>query len=226
MSSKKIIQDQIRVYRDNFVENKDNSLGTFQNDRVTQYMRFERILRPFKDILNENISFHDFGCGCADMYEYMQQQSIKVNYSGTEIIQEMIDHAKLKFPGIKVENRNLLEETVQDKYDIVAFSGGLYLPGNIDKKEWEKYVFDIIGKMWEMSTIGISFNLLSTYSTYKSETLFYADPKEMFDYCCKNMSRFVSLDQAYPLYEWTIAVFRKEYIQIRYKQAELQKYLK
>ena len=226
MSTDKIIQDQINTYRDNFLGNKESSLGTFQNDRVTQYMRFENIIKPFKDVLNENVSFHDFGCGCCDMYDYMLKNNIKSKYSGTEIIQEMIDHARQKFPGIELLNRDVLKENVTDKYDIVVFSGGLYLPGNIEHNEWRKFVFDIINKMWDMSRIGISFNLLTTYSTYKNDNLFYIDPKEMFDYCLTNFSRFVSINHSYPLYEWTINVLRKEYIQKTYQQPELQKYLK
>lgn len=226
MSNDKIIKDQIKIYRDNFLKNKDSSLGTFQNDRVTQHMRFEYIIKPFKNFLNKNISFHDFGCGCSDMYEYMLQNNIEVQYSGTEIIQEMVEHARQKHPEIDIFNRDLLKDPIVDKYHIVVFSGGLYLPGNIPHNEWEKYVFEIINKMWEMSTIGISFNLLSTYSTFKNDNLFYFDPNKMFDYCCKHFSRFVSIDQSYPLYEWTISILKKEFIQEQYKQPELKKYLK
>jgi hypothetical protein len=226
MNGDKIIQDQINIYRDNFLANKDSSIGTFQNDRATQHLRFERILKPFNDIITKEITFHDFGCGCCDMYDYMIQNNIACKYSGTEIIQEMIDHAKQKFPDIELYNRNVLKEKVTDKYNLVVFSGGLYLPGNIPQNEWKTFVFDIIHKMWEMSTVGISFNLLSTYSTYKDDRLFYMDPNEMFDYCCKHFSRFVTLDQSYPLYEWTISIFKKEYIQEKYPQPELIKYLK
>ena len=226
MNSDKIIQDQINIYLNNFLVNKDSSLGTFQNDRVTQYMRFEHILKSFKYLLNETVSFHDLGCGCCDMYDYMLQNNIKSNYSGTEIIQEMIDHARQKFPGIKLNKRDILKENVPEKYDIVVFSGGLYLPGNIEHEEWSKFVFDLINKMWDICNIGISFNLLSTYSTYKNSQLFYIDPKIMFDYCINNFSRFVTLDHAYPLYEWTITVFKKEYMQQKYKEVELQKYLR
>lgn len=226
MSADKIIQDQINTYRDNFLVNKDSSMGTFQNDRVTQYMRFEHVIKPFKEMLNETVSFHDFGCGCCDMYDYMLKNNIKSKYSGTEIIQEMIDHARQKFPGIELYNRDVLKENITDKYDIVVFSGGLYLPGNIPHSEWKKFVFDIIHKMWDMSNVGISFNLLTTYSTYKNDHLFYIDPKDMFDYCCTYFSRFVTIDHAYPLYEWSISVFKKEYMQQKYQQPELQKYLK
>lgn len=226
MNSSKIIQDQVNTYLKNFLENKDSSLGTFQNDRATQYQRFEHIIKPFKEILNENVSFHDFGCGVCDMHHYLNLQGIKHDYSGTEVIQEMVDHAKQKYPGIKVYNRDVLKEEVTDKYDIVVFSGGLYLPGSIPHKEWEVFVYQIIHKMWEMSKIGMSFNLLTTYSDYRNDHLFYIDPKEMFDYCIKNFSRFVTLDHSYPLYEWTITIFKPEYIKHKYNQPEFKKYLK
>jgi len=226
MKSSKIIEDQINTYKDNFLQNKDSSLGTFQNNRETQYLRFEHIIKQFKNILNKDVSFHDFGCGVCDMHEYLNQQGIEHDYSGTEVIQEMIDHAKEKFPGIKLYNRDVLVEEVKDKYDFVVFSGGLYFPGSVPKNEWEIFVYKIIEKMFDMATIGISFNLLTSYSTFQDDHLFYVDPKIMFDYCCNNLSRFAILDQAYPLYEWTITVFKKEYMQKKYNHPAFQKYLK
>ncbi len=226
MDSKKIIEDQIRIYKDNFIENADSSLGTFQNDRATQHMRFEHIIKPFLDIMNEKTTFHDFGCGSCDMYQYLADRNIKVDYSGTEVIQEMIDYAEKKYPGIKVYNRDVLKEKVTDKYDLVVFSGGLYFPGAVPKEEWKQFVFDIIDSMFEMCTIGISFNLLTTYCDYQVDHLFYLDPKEILDYCIKKHSRFVNIEHSYPLFEWTVSMYKKEYIKQKYPQPEFQKYLK
>jgi hypothetical protein len=226
MNIKKIIDDQRKTYVDNFIKHKDSSLGTFQNDRATQYLRFERIIKPFREILNDNVSLHDFGCGVCDLHQYLLNEGIGHDYSGTEVIQEMVDHAKGKYPGIKVYNRDVISNPVPDKYDIVVFSGGLYLPGSVPGDEWEKFVYKVLDTMWNMSNIGISFNLLTTYSDYRRPDLFYVDPKEMFDFCVTRMSRFVTLDHSYPLYEWTIAVFKPEFMKKRYTQPEFQKYLK
>ncbi len=220
MNSSKIIEDQIKTYRDNFLIHKDSPLGTYQNDRTTQHLRFERIIRPFRTILKEDVSFHDFGCGVCDLHQYF------INYSGTEVIDEMINHARIKFPGIRILKRDILLEPDPEKFDIVVFSGGLYLPGNIPLDEWRKFVFAIVDKMFDSCKVGISFNLLSTYNTYQGPNLFFLDPREMFDYCCKKFSRFVQLDQSYPLYEWTVSVFRKEFILEQYPQQEFAKYLK
>jgi hypothetical protein len=226
MDSKKILLDQIDTYLNNFILNKGHSTGTFQNDQITQYMRFKHVIEPFREILNENITFHDLGCGSCDMYEYISKNNIKMRYSGTEIIQEMIDYAKFKYPGIELFNRDILNDNINDKYDIVVFSGGLYLPGSIPRLEWKEFVYEIIKKMWNMSNIGISFNLLTTYSDYKQNHLFYVDPREMFDFCLNNFSRFVKLDHAYPLYEWSISVFNQDYISNKYNEPELKKYFK
>jgi len=226
MNSKKIIEDQILIYRDNFLKHKDSPLGTYQNDRETQHLRFEYIVKNFVDILNENISLHDLGCGVCDLHDYLNKKNIKHIYSGTEVINDMVTYARLKYPDIEILNRDVLMDSIQNNYDIVVFSGGLYLPGNINHDEWRKFVFHIVNKMFEMCNIGISLNLLSTYNTHQDKNLFFLDPKEMFDHCCTKMSRFVSIDQCYPLYEWTITVFRKEYILERYPQPEFLKYLK
>jgi len=44
---------------------------------------------------------------------------------------------------------------------------------------------------------------------WKQDNLYYGDPFLFFDYCKRNISRYVSLLHDYPLYEWTIIV-RKE----------------
>ena len=99
------------------------------------------------------------------------------------------------------------------------------MPGAVPKYEWSQFVYQVIDQMYAMCNIGISFNLLTTYNTFETDSLFYLDPKNAFDYCCKKLSRFVTLDQGYPLYEWTISVFRKEYIVAKYPQPEFSRYL-
>jgi len=63
-----------------------------------------------------------------------------------------------------------------------------------------------------MSSIGISFNFLTSYCTYFNESLFYLDPSKVLKFCIENLSRFVILDHCYPLYEYTVTVFSKDYI--------------
>ncbi|NRB39890.1 MAG: hypothetical protein HRU20_15715 [Pseudomonadales bacterium] len=226
MDINKLIADQQSIYLNNFIENKDSSEGTFQNNRATQYLRFEKILEPFLSILNQQVSFHDVGCGSCDMYQYMLDNAIVCDYSGTEIIDEMVEYAGHRFPGINVKNQNVLDVEFKDRFDILVFSGGLYYPGNIDHVEWKVFVFQMIDKMYSQCDIGISFNLLTTYKNMHRDDLFYLDPREIIDYVATRHSRFFNLNHNYPLYEWTISIFKPEYIESVNQAPEYEKYFK
>ena len=57
-----------------------------------------------------------------------------------------------------------------------------------------------------MLSKGISFNLLTKYADYEADNLYYGDPLYFFDYCKRNLSKYVTLLHDYELYEWTILV--------------------
>jgi len=70
----------------------------------------------------------------------------------------------------------------------------------------------------------IVFNCLTSYKTFSDPTLLYFDPIKIFDFCAKNLSRFVIIDHGYPLYEFTCTVFRPEYLSKSYNNQKFNKY--
>jgi hypothetical protein len=62
-----------------------------------------------------------------------------------------------------------------------------------------------------MSIRGFAFNAMTTYVDWKQENLYYADPFMFFDFCKRNISRYVSLLHDYPLFEWTMIVRKEDY---------------
>lgn len=226
MSNESIIKNQIEAYRENFLLHKDSPRGTHQNNRETQYLRFERLLASFKEGLIKTATLHDFGCGICDLHEYLSSRHIHINYSGTEIVGEMVELVRLKFPHIQVFNRDIISEQPNEKHDFVVSSGVFNLPGGTPLVDWKQFVFDAVDAMFRMSNKAISFNMLTTYSTFSDPNLFYMDPKEMVDYCIRKHSRFVSLDQGYPLFEWTLTVWKPEAVEVKYAQPQYLKYFK
>lgn len=223
---KNTIDAQLDVYRDNFIKHGDSPLGTHQNDRGTQSLRFERLIKHLDFNAGEKTTIHDIGSGTCDLYEYLNGQDKQIVYSGTEIVQEMIDVASAKYPEIKLYNRNILDEKTEDTYDYVVLSGTFNIPGEVTKKNWEQFIFSIISKMFLMSSKGIAFNGLTTYKTLTNPTLYYLDPKLIFDFCATHLSRFVTIDHSYALYEYTVTVYKKEEIRNRYKEDYFAKYFK
>ena len=115
MNSDKIIKAQLDAYQPNFIEHGDKPQGTFQNNSETQQLRFERIMRQFK-LEQNNYNIMDIGCGTCDLHQYLQDKKIAHSYYGVEIVPEMIEAARNKFPPIsrcrhgsrKFKNRNAL----------------------------------------------------------------------------------------------------------------------
>ena len=75
-------------------------------------------------------------------------------------------------------------------------------------EEWRRYVIETIEDLAALSIRGFAFNALTHYSDADRRRLdlYYADPLELFDYCKRRISRFVSLLHDTPLYEFTLLV--------------------
>ena len=219
-----IINSQIKAYQENFIKYKDTPEGTFQNNTETQYLRFSRLITQFD--FKEKVSIHDVGCGICDMYEFFKEIKLKnFEYSGTEIVPEMVALANEKYSKIKVLNQDILKIDNQE-YDYLVLSGVFNLPGDVKREDWKAFCFKMIDKMYELCNKGISFNFLTSNNTFSAPELFYLNPTEIFDYCLKKHSRFVFLDNSYPLYEFTITIIKPEEMKRQFNTKPFQKYFK
>lgn len=221
--SDKIINEQVKVYQPAFMQHGDSPQGTHQNNRETQYLRFQMLTGHLLNDHTQN-SIEDIGCGVCDLYRYLKDKNLKFTYSGTEIVNEMIALAKSKYPEVVVKNRDILKESAPGKYDFVVLSGTLNMPGDVESEEWEKFSLSLISSMYGMCNKAIAFNFLTSHRTYSSPGVHYFDPSELLDYCIKNLSRFVELKHNYPLYEGTITVYRESYVQEQFQDPAFAKY--
>jgi hypothetical protein len=219
-----IIDYQRKVIGDVFSKHGATPMGTYQNNIETQHLRFERLLKNISEFLYD-YTLHDVDTGICDLHKYLMSTNISHKYSGTEIVQGMIDYSLNKYPNIKLFNRDLL--TVENEvYDFVVLSGTLNNVNELNKQIWEKYCYDLIEKMFQISKKGIVFNFLTSNNTFSQDNLIYFNPMEVFNFCLTKLSRFVVLDNCYPLYEVTITVFKKEFIHEFYSSESFTKYFK
>lgn len=223
MDSSKIVEQQLATYGKNYLDHGDTPRGTFQNNPETMRLRYERLLLPFLSS-TEPLTIHDVGCGLCDLHAYLNSRNIDHQYSGTEIVPEMVEAAKNKYPGIEIFQRDILNGPVEDRYDVVLLSGVLNIPGSIPLEDWKSFCRDLMRKMFEMARYGISFNFLTTHTTFRDPTLAYLDPSEMLTFCLEELSRFVRVDHAYPLYEASISVFHPDFVRTRFDDPAFDKY--
>jgi hypothetical protein len=223
-----IIAAQRDAYRAKFLEHGDTPRGTHQSDRTSLDMRFEALMRPIASHFGERATIHDVGSGVCDLYQFLKSGGLdrRVIYSGTEIVQEMIDNAALKYPGLTLLNRNFLDAGIDERYDFVVLSGTLNLLAGSEADEWKKMCLALIKKMYVHADKAIAFNFLTSYRTFSDPLLYYFDPNEIFDFATRHLSRFVVLDASYPLYECTVAVFKQDYMSAFYSQRDFEKYFR
>jgi hypothetical protein len=223
-----MIAAQRNAYRAEFVKHGDTPLGTHQGDRTSLDMRFEALMRHVVPHLGARATLHEVGSGLCDLYGFLKSSGLqrRISYSGTEIVQEMIDHAAQKYPEVALSNRNFLDCGADEQYDFVVLSGTLNLLAGLRDDEWQTMCLALIRKMYAHADKAMAFNFLSSYRTFSDPLLCYFDPTEMFDFVANNLSRFIHLDAAYPLYECTMTVFNKNYFSTLYGHDDLKKYFR
>jgi hypothetical protein len=74
--------------------------------------------------------------------------------------------------------------------------------------EWDEYMKATILDLGSLSRRGFAFNVLTSESDAgkRRADLFYADPRQVLDYCLGRWPRRVALLHDYGLYEFTVTV--------------------
>lgn len=214
------------AYEMNFHEHKSGPKSLFWNDRATQYLRFEQILQRLRPFIGAGASIHDLGSGLCDFYDFLHTQGLAsvIDYSGTELVEDMNVAARKRFPHLKLESRNFLDNVTAGEYDFCIASGTFNLHGGIAEPAWRALCMQLIETMFERSRRGIAFNMLSSYRTRSDASLCYFDPREMFDFLTTRLSRFVTVDTSSPLFEVTYTVMKQDFMSNHYEQPEFRKY--
>lgn len=201
----KIIKGVKEYYAEKINQHGNTSLGVDWNSKESQYLRFEQLCKVID--VNKNFSVLDYGCGYAELINYLDSNFTEYKYIGYDISEEMITKAHELFSGH--QSIELNTEVTVTKLDYVVASGIFNVKLNLaDEQVWLKYIIDTLDSFDKLSTKGFSFNALTSYSDieYKKDYLYYADPLFIFDYCKKNFSKNVALLHDYQLYEFTIIV--------------------
>jgi len=224
MMSNNIIKNQIDAYRRNFLKHESSPLGTYQNDLVTMRERHKQVLEPLLRVRPEGFSICDVGSGVCDLHKYLKDLGVEHSYTGIEIVPEMVSRARELHTTARVLNLDFLDNSFDECFDFVVLSGTFNLPGQTPADQWEQFIFDMITQMYDRAKIGIAFNALTTYTSFRSDQLFYLEPERVLSFIQSRLSRFCALNSAYPLFEVTYTVFKPEGVREVFPDLEFQKY--
>lgn len=150
-----------------------------------------------------NTSILDVGCGFGDFYFFLKKNGVKVNYTGIDVSDKIIEIGKRKHPSISNCLKIMDVKDIVDRYDYVVISGTFNL--KIDDN-WE-FIKSTLKKVFDLCNKGVVFNLISTYVDYQENHLFYVNPCDIFEYC-KTLTKWINIKYDYNDYEYTISIFK------------------
>ena len=219
----KLIEGQKKFYQEKYGQFGDDPRALGYNDAESQRLRFKILCELFRYETNQRFSVHEVGCGLAHFGAWLQEKKINSEYSGSDISGNFIEIARAKFPESEFLLQNMGEdfdrlEARGNGKDYYVLSGTFNPMNETPVKEWEEFVLKVIGNMFRACRKGIAFNLLTSYSheARRSKSLYYSDPKIVYDWCKTHLSRFVTVIEDTPLYEFTVLVYKEEFIRSLY----------
>jgi SAM-dependent methyltransferase len=205
MSNQHLIQQVRQYYEGKLADHGATARGVDWNSEESQLLRFRELARLFDTDVDGAVI--DYGCGYGAMAEFIRRGGHSGPYCGFDVSERMIEAARARYgalPDCRFESNRAAVEPAM--YTVA--SGIFNVKQDASDEEWRGYVHETIADLRRLSTRGFAFNALTSYSDpgRKRPDLYYADPLELFDYCKRHVSRFVSLLHDTPLYEFTLIV--------------------
>ena len=197
--------DQVaRYYESKLAAHGATPAGVDWSSEQSQTVRFEQ----FAGLMNDReTSILDYGCGYGAHLDFLRRHGHLGAYTGFDAAPAMIEAATALHAGDSratfVSRRDALGVS-----DVTVASGIFNVRLSTPVEDWIKYMHATIGDLASLSRRGFGFNVLTSYSDAdkRRPDLYYADPRDVLDYCLGRWPRRVALIHDYGLYEFTVTV--------------------
>ena len=113
-------QKIIEHYRELFLKYGDTPEGVQYSDFEGQRFRFEK-LTQIADLTGRRVL--DLGCGLGHLYPFLLAKFGEVDYTGIDIMPEVITFAAQKYPHARFLCRDILQEDIDEDFDYVLIYG-------------------------------------------------------------------------------------------------------
>lgn len=172
-------------------------------DQAQQELRFRVMADGLRNIANASVL--DIGCGFGDLYDYLAGRAAGLRYVGCDISPDLLQVARERHPHVQFDLRNVLDAPYPEQsFDYVYISGMF----NYRVEDNEGFLERTLATAYRMCAWGIAANMMTDQVDYRDEHLHYFSPERVLRFCRK-LSRRVVLRHDYPLYEFTVFVYRE-----------------
>jgi SAM-dependent methyltransferase len=181
--------------------------GAGWRDQQSQELRFSKLIEVTRGAKTGRIV--EVGCGWGAFALWAARQGFDFEYIGYDISPDMISAARSACENLDKASFEIGAGPFAPA-DWVIASGAMSVRLDIPDTEWRKQVDKTIDAMAQSARLGFAFNFLTGYSDQdrKESYLYYPYPGEMLDSVMSRHGRTAMLLHDYPLYEFTIVVYK------------------
>ena len=161
--------------------------------------------------LDSNLTtFLDFGCGTAHLLEFINKNQIKnIKYSGLDISEKFIEVSKNKYPDIDFYCVDFFESNeIIPAFDYIVMNGVFTEKRELTFEQMWDYFTNLITLVFQKSTKGIAFNVMSKNVEWERDDLFHVSHDLLSKFICENLTRNYVIRNDYGLFEYTVYIFK------------------
>jgi SAM-dependent methyltransferase len=166
-----------------------------------QLFRFRKLMEV-ADLRDRRIL--DVGCGIGALYPVLMERFGELDYTGLDIVPEMVDYAARKYPRARFLCRDLCTESLDETFDY-ALSSGVF---NNAMPDCDAFMRELLSKAFQHCTRGLAFNFISTHVNFTDPEMAYHDPARVLDFCIRNLTRKVVIHHHYERVDVAVFVYR------------------
>ncbi|MFN6069020.1 MAG: class I SAM-dependent methyltransferase [Pseudanabaena sp.] len=197
-------------YRETFLLHGATSKGVDWGEKEwASLLRQSKMLEVINNTGKSNVSLLDVGCGYGALADIIKKQELSIDYTGIEVVKEMLEVAKKNHPNHQFIHGDILEVEI-GRYDYVVCNGILTQKLDTSILEMNQFAQRLIRKLFEICNCGVAFNLMTTFVNFQSDNLYYRNPAELMAWCMSELTPHIRVDCAYQLwYEYTVYLYKK-----------------
>ncbi|HEY3041162.1 MAG TPA: class I SAM-dependent methyltransferase [Pyrinomonadaceae bacterium] len=177
-------------------------------DEARMFLRYDKMLGVADFAAGKRQLLLDVGCGYGGLQRFAASKNIDLDYTGIDVAENMIEWARVNLPSGKFVHGDILDYKFDRQFDYVVCNGILTQKLEAAGLEMDQFANELIRRMFSLCTIGIAFNVMTTKVNYYSNNLYYRNPAELLSWCLSEITPHLKLDHSYPLYEYTIYLYR------------------
>ena len=194
-----------RLYKKAFDEN-GNSASAVLIPRDNQYLRFQSFINFLPQQIE--LSIIDYGCGLAHLNTYLiTHLPYRFRYVGVDINEDFLSENRKIHANSDFYSRDVFFQN-SNRADFIVSIGTFNLKYKEDPTANKNFVFSEINRLWEKVDAGLYLNFMSTVVDFQQAGAYHQDLGEVYEYCCKNLSRKIMIDSNYLPYEYSIIILK------------------